>query len=111
MLQRGEEGANSLRGAGGKVFRLGRGGGGGGGGRGTWTGDEGWSGKSAGRLGQGVEVQTGGQTGSKGWDVEATGRLGAPGSCAHILVASSSENLPLLIKSGGLMEEGGILVM
>lgn len=106
MLERGEEGANSLRGAGGKVVRLGRGGGGGGG-RGTWTGDKGWSGKSTGRLGQGVEVQTG----SKGWDVEATGRLGAPGSCAHILVASSSENLPLLIKSGGLVEEGGILVM
>lgn len=100
MLERGEEGANSLRGAGGKVFRLGRGGGG----RGTWTGDEGWSGKSAGRLGQRVEVQTRAQTGSKGWDVEATGRLGAPGSCAHILVASSSENLPLLIKSGGLIQ-------
>lgn len=96
MLERGEEGANSLRGAGGKVFRLGRGGGG----RGTWTGDGGWSGKSAGRLGQGVEVQTG----SKGWDVEATGWLGGPGSCAHILVASSSENLPLLIKSGGLIQ-------
>lgn len=105
MLERGEEGANSFRGAGGKVFRFGRGGGGGG--RGTWTGNEGWSRESAGRLGQGVEVQTG----SKGWDVEATGWLGGPGSCAHILVASSSENLPLLIKSGGLVEEGGILVM
>lgn len=50
----------------------------------------GWLGK--------VEVQTG----CKGWDVEATGWLGGLGSCAHILVASSSENLPLLIKSGGL---------
>lgn len=39
--------------------------------------------------------------------MEATGRLGGPGSCAHIRVASSSENLPLLIKSGGLMEEIG----
>ncbi len=58
MLERGEEGANSLRGAGGKVFRLGRGGGGGGG-RGTWTGDKGWSGKSTGRLGQGSRCRLG----------------------------------------------------
>lgn len=63
-----------------------------------------WGGGAAGTWGRGVEVQTGAQTRRKGWDVEATGRLGGPGSCAHIRVASSSENLPLLIKSGGLIQ-------
>ncbi len=56
-----KRGANSLRGAGGKVFRLGRGGGGGGRG----TGDEGWSGTSAGWLDRGPRCRPGARLGVK----------------------------------------------
>lgn len=35
---------------------------------------------------------------------EATEWLGGAKRCAYILVASSSENLPLLIESGGLIQ-------
>lgn len=80
-------GAHSLTGAARKVFRLRRGGG-----RGERGGTEGWRSES--------------KTENRGreWKREATERLGGARLCAYILVASSSENLPLLIKSGGLEE-------
>lgn len=45
------------------------------------------------------------ENGGREWKGEATERLGGARLYAYILVASSSENLPLLIKSGGLEEE------
>lgn len=74
-------GAHSLTGADRKVFRLRRGGG-----------------------NQGRRLKSKTENRGREWKRAATERLGGARLDAYILVASSSENLPLLIKSGGLEE-------
>lgn len=58
--------------------------------------------QGSGREREGNSWRTEQRLGARGQGGEATGWLGNPWRRAHILVASSSENLPRLISSGGL---------
>ncbi|KAI4890067.1 hypothetical protein NFI96_001294 [Prochilodus magdalenae] len=86
----GAGGVDSLSAAGRKVFRLRR------------RGGRGWGECRAAAGVKDVQLESGAEAGGWGQGGEATGWLGNPWRRAHIRVASSSENRPRLIRSGGL---------